>query len=126
MLRRLAIVALAATALAVAVGASRAQHSHPPQDAGIHDRFYSTWMRPDMPTVSCCSKQDCYPVEARFSNGQWHAKRREDGKWLLVPASKIERNRDSPDGRNHLCAPPPNNYEDVPGGVYCFAIGGGT
>ena len=32
------------------------------------------------------------------------------------------RNRDNPDGRNHLCAPPPSaSFVDT---VYCFALGG--
>lgn len=97
-------------------------HHHPPQDAELHEKFYSNWMMPDRPSVSCCDKKDCYPTEARFSNGQWHARRREDGKWLSVPASKVELNRDSPDGRNHMCAPPPERG-DVP---FCFIAGGGT
>lgn len=127
MLNRLAIVVIIATALAVAVSQSRAQHNgHPPQDQAIHEQFYSTWMRPDAPDLSCCNKKDCYPVEARFTNGQWFAKRREDGKWLAIPASKIEHNRDSPDGRNHMCAPKPENESWSEGGVFCFSIGGGV
>jgi len=31
----------------------------------LHEMFYSTWMMPDHPNVSCCNKQDCYPTEAR-------------------------------------------------------------
>lgn len=101
-------------------------HHHPPQDAEIHDKFYSTWMRPDNRNVSCCHKLDCYPTEARFRNGGWLAKRREDGKWLSVPAAKVELDRDSPDGRNHLCAPPPHNEAIYQNGVICFIAGGGT
>jgi hypothetical protein len=54
-----------------------------------------------------------------------YAKRREDGKYILIPREKVERNRDNPDGRNHLCAPPPNPLlpSDT---VYCFALGGAT
>lgn len=95
-------------------------HHHPPQDAGIHDAFYSNWMRPDQPSVSCCNKIDCYPTEARYRDGKWFARRREDGKWLFVPPAKIEQNRDSPDGRNHLCA---SAWNDTP---ICFVSGGGT
>lgn len=100
------------------------EHRHPPQDVPLHEQFYAGWMMPDHPNKSCCNKADCYPTEARFMSGQWMAKRREDGRWLSVPANKVERNRDNPDGRNHLCAPPPNTAQgDV---VFCFALGGGT
>lgn len=37
----------------------------------------------------------------------------------------IERNRDNPDGRSHLCAPPPRAYRPSDT-VYCFALGGAT
>jgi hypothetical protein len=125
-LGRLAIVALAAVALATAVVASRAQHNHPAEDVAIHEKFYASWMRPDNPLISCCSSEDCYPVAARFRDGNWQAMRREDGKWLTIPANKIERNRDSPDGRNHLCAPTPSREDWVESGVYCFSVGGGA
>jgi hypothetical protein len=36
----------------------------------------------------------------------------------------VERNRDNPDGRNHLCAPPP--ALSPLDSVYCFALGGAT
>ena len=52
------------------------------------------------------------------------ARRREDGKWLFIPSRKVERNRDSPDGRNHLCAPPPGAMY-LPDTVFCFALGSG-
>jgi hypothetical protein len=41
------------------------------------------------------------------------------------PPEKVERNRDNPDGRNHLCAPPPNvlHPSDT---VFCFALGGAS
>jgi hypothetical protein len=97
-------------------------HHHPPEHAQLHENFYRDWMRPDQPTVSCCNLKDCYPTEARFTNGKWFARRREDGNWLFVPPTKIELNRDSPDGRNHMCAHPPG-ASDVP---LCFIPGGGT
>lgn len=106
--------------------ALRAQgHAHPPQDIELHEKFYSTWMMPDNPSMSCCNKSDCYPTEARFQNGHWSARRREDGKWLHVPDKKVERNRDNPDGRAHLCAPPPGGSW-AEGTVFCFTAGAGT
>jgi hypothetical protein len=100
-------------------------HAHPPEDEALHEKFYSSWMMPDNPARSCCNKADCYPTEARFHHGHWQARRREDGKWLFVPEAKIEQRRDSPDGRNHLCAPPPSaSYP--PDTVFCFSLGSGT
>ena len=98
---------------------------HPPQDQALHERFYSTWHMPDNPTVSCCNNADCYPTDIKYVDGRLYAKRREDGKFILVPPQKVERNRDNPDGRNHLCAPPPSvtSPSDT---VYCFALGGAT
>lgn len=100
-----------------------AQHHHPVADIPIHEKFYQGWYMPDKPTQSCCSGRDCYPVEITYRDGRVYAKRREDGKWLHIPQAKIETKRDSPDGRNHLCAPPPNPmHSDA---VYCFAFGAG-
>lgn len=127
-LRRAAFVSLGLWLLVLPSFASIAQaqehRHHPPEDMPIHERFYSTWYMPDQPTKSCCNKADCYPTDIKYVEGQIYARRREDGKWLLIPASKLERNRDNPDGRNHLCAPPPQTY----GGdeVFCFAVGGGA
>lgn len=106
------------------LSAASAQHQHPPQDAAIHERFYSTWKMPDAPHVSCCSSHDCYPTEARHDGQGWLARRREDGKWLRIPAEKVETNRDNPDGRNHICAPTPDRGHIIE--VFCFTVGGGT
>jgi hypothetical protein len=76
-------------------------------------------------SASCCNDADCYPTEIEYIDGSIYAKRREDGKYLLVPPEKVERNRDNPDGRNHLCAPPPNALHPSDT-VYCFALGGAT
>ena len=103
-----------------------AQHYHPPQDAEIHEKFYATWFMPDQPHKSCCNKQDCYPTEVRIVAGSIFAKRREDGKFILVPPEKVERNRDNPDGRNHMCAPPPSATSYPPDTVFCFSLGAGT
>jgi hypothetical protein len=107
-------------------GTAVAQHSHnhhPAKDQAIHEAFYSKWMRPDDDSISCCNLQDCYPVEARKTpTGSWQFLRREDSEWIDVPESKIERVKDNPDGRNHVCAPPPPATFIK---VYCFSIGGG-
>jgi hypothetical protein len=105
--------------------ADDAGHFHPPQDASLHEKFYSTWYMPDEPAKSCCNKADCYPTEVRFSGNRIEALRREDKQWLVVPEKKIERARDSPDGRNHLCAPPPGSYYPA-GTVFCFVLGAGS
>ncbi len=116
------VVLMFAGLLFGAVRAS-AQHRHPPQDEPIHEKFYSTWMRPDNPNLSCCSQHDCYPTEARNEGGVWFAKRREDGKWLRVPPEKVEKNRDNPDGRSHLCAPRPERAYSAD--IFCFTAGSG-
>ena len=102
-----------------------AEHRHPPQDQLLHEMFYSKWHMPDNPSVSCCNKADCYPTEIKFVDGEIYAKRREDAKYILVPSQKVERNRDNPDGRNHICAPPPNVFHPSDT-VYCFSLGGST
>jgi hypothetical protein len=99
---------------------------HPPQDQMLHEKFYSTWHMPDHPNQSCCNMADCYPTEIKSIGDQIYARRREDGKFILVPPEKVERNRDNPDGRNHLCAPPPRAGYDPADTVYCFALGGAT
>jgi hypothetical protein len=102
---------------------AHARH-HPPEDIPIHEKFYSNWMMPDRPTASCCNNQDCYPTEVRFRDGFWEAKRREDGAYVRIPWQKIEQNRDNPDGRSHVCMPPPVSHRDDV--VYCFTLGAGT
>jgi hypothetical protein len=93
------------------------EHHHQPQHAAIHDTFYKTWMRPDMPTVSCCSDRDCAPAEARMQNGGWIARKYGETVWHRIPPEKVEYNRDSPDGRNHLC--------EMNNNVFCFIVGAG-
>ena len=114
---------IAVTAVSVQSPQAQTHHHHPPQDAAVHEKFYSTWYMPDNPRKSCCNKADCYPTEIKLEGASIFAKRREDGKFILVPPQKVERNRDNPDGRNHLCAPPPSaSYP--PDTVFCFALGG--
>ena len=100
-------------------------HRHPPHDQFLHEKFYSTWHMPDNPAASCCNNADCYPTEIKYVDGTIYAKRREDGKFILIPPEKVERNRDNPDGRNHLCAPPPHAFHAADT-VFCFALGGAT
>jgi len=103
----------------------QADRHHPPQDMALHEKFYSTWRMPDNPTLSCCNNADCYPTDIKYLDGNIYARRREDGKYILIPPQKVEHNRDNPDGQNHLCAPPPglSNSSDT---VFCFALGGAT
>jgi hypothetical protein len=108
-----------------ATGNAQEHRTHPFPDLALHEKFYSTWYMPDEPTRSCCGAADCYPTEVRVLGDLIYARRREDGKWLRIPPQKVEHNRDNPDGRNHLCAPPPMG-SDPPDTVYCFALGSGT
>lgn len=97
-------------------------HHHPHADAELHDKFYSTWMRPDSPHISCCNKADCYPTVGQFRDGVWYGKRREDGAWLPIPPEKIETKRDMPDTRVHMCAPPPGKPYYPENHVFCFGF----
>jgi hypothetical protein len=111
--------------LAVGRGTAIAQErQHPAHDMALHEKFYSTWYMPDEPNKSCCNKADCYPTLVKYQDGQWWAMRREDHKYIPVPWKKVEINRNNPDGRNHLCAPPPSSAH-APNTVFCFALGGG-
>jgi hypothetical protein len=118
------LLGLTAAVEAQEAGQNAVHRHHAPQDQALHEKFYSTWYMPDNPALSCCNSADSYPTEIRYENGKIYARRREDGKYILVPTQKVERNRDNPDGRNHLCAPPPAlSPLDT---VYCFALGGAT
>jgi hypothetical protein len=113
-----------------AFGQELPPHYDHPEDLGIHQKFYKTWNMPDQPDISCCNDADCYPTEAKMTDGHWWAKRREDGKWIKIPDEKVEKNRNNPDGRNHICAPPPGYSLYSPPSstdtVFCFIPGGGT
>jgi hypothetical protein len=102
---------------------SLTQHRYPPEDADIHEKFYRTW-RMSEHDWSCCDNRDCYPTEVRIVGGEIFAKRREDGKFIAVPADRVDRRRDNPDGRNHMCAPPPTSTHP-PDTVFCFMLGAG-
>jgi hypothetical protein len=105
--------------------AARAQdHSgHRPQDIELHQKFYNTWMMPDNRAVSCCHDRDCRPALARKINGQWFAKQEDDdGDFTPIPPNKIETERDSPDGRNHLCGRRNGPHDFT---TFCFVAGAG-
>jgi hypothetical protein len=91
--------------LAALFGGVKAQEhrGHPPRDMEIHRRFYSNWMMPDNRAVSCCHDEDCFPAQSKRIGETWYARKTDDDPWTLIPASKIEQDRDSPDGRSHLC-----------------------
>jgi hypothetical protein len=114
-----------AVGLVFVTSAAAAQHNHPPQDEPLHEKFYSRWYMPDDPSKSCRNKADCYPAETKYVAGTIYARRREDGKYIPILPQKVERNRDNPDGRNHLCAPPPTSFNPSDT-VFCFSLGGGT
>jgi hypothetical protein len=54
-------------AFVLVVSTAAAQHGHPPEDAALHEKFYSTWYMPDNPVRSCCNSADCYPTESSMS-----------------------------------------------------------
>lgn len=112
------------TLLVALYGFAHAQEhtGHRPQDMAIHEQFYSTWMQPDNRSVSCCSGRDCQPAQYKFEFGHVFA-RHEGGEWVQVPNQKIETERDSPDGRSHLCM-----HRNKLGqySIYCFIRGAGT
>lgn len=120
-----AVVFVAAMFLVVAFAWGQEPHQHRPQDLEIHHKFYKTWMMPDNRAISCCHDDDCQPAEARqLSNGEWEARQEGDtGNFTPIPAKKIEQDRDSPDGRNHLCGRRLGVSAEFY--VYCFILGSG-
>ncbi len=106
--------------LILAVAPVRAEERQGHTHAGVVGQFYQSWMQPDNPKTSCCSEQDCSPAASRFINGKWEAEF--DGEWVQVPPYKIEQNRDSPDGRSHICGR--KSWSGI--FVFCFIRGSGT
>lgn len=95
-------------------------HSH----ADAAGRFYQTWMMPDAPHVSCCSDEDCAPSQSRLAtDGAWEARWSDEDEWVAVPAAKVEVNRDTPDGRSHMCGRRGRGGEFY---VFCFVRGSGA
>jgi hypothetical protein len=116
----LGLLALALLLLYPLAHASAQEHRHPTETIyGATAKFYETWMRPDVPTSSCCNKQDCYMTRIRRVLGKLQAVHRESGDWIDIPPEKVEQNRDSPDGMSHMCASTAKY-------VFCFKEGGGT
>jgi hypothetical protein len=99
-------------------------HHHPPQDQLLYEKFYSTWRMPNHPFVSFCNDAECYPTEIMSIDGNIYAKRGEDEEYIPVPTETVERNLDNPDGRNHLCTPPPDGPH--PSDTVFFTLGGTT
>lgn len=121
MLYRMAF-ALAFLFVATVTAWPQQPHAEHPQDLELHEKFYDTWKRPNAPYSSCCNLDDCYPTEFKKIDGQWHALRREDHEWVRIPPEVVEENRDSPDGRNHVCMLPP----DRGGTMFCAVFGSGA
>ena len=119
-----AVVVVALMFAVVAVFADE-PHKHRPQDLDLHHKFYNTWKMPDNRAISCCHDQDCQPAEAhQLPNGQWEARQEGDtGNFTPIPPQKVEYDRDSPDGRNHLCGRRLGIGNDFY--VYCFIAGAG-
>jgi hypothetical protein len=87
-------------------------------------KFYQSWKMPDNRAASCCNDEDCAPSASRLVNGKWEAQR--DGEWVSIPEHKIETERDSPDGRSHLCGKRYNVFGKGGVTVFCFIAGSGT
>jgi hypothetical protein len=121
--RRGWIVLAALLALVASLNASRVR-AHDHAQLGAAGRFYATWMMPDAPQVSCCSDEDCAPAASKFEGGAWWARWKDEDDWVRIPEGKVEVNRDTPDGRSHMCgrgARLGGNFT-----VFCFVRGGGA
>lgn len=117
----IALIVLACTIVGVKLApAQEHQHHHPTETiTGATAKFYSNWERPDLPGVSCCNRMDCAAVSrVRTRDGKIEAQRESDGQWLTIPREKMEFNRDSPDGRSHMCS--------MGTTVFCFIAGSGS
>lgn len=120
------IVGLLWLLFTVGFGLSRAFAQHDPEHMQLHDKFYKTWMMPDNRAISCCHDEDCQPAEAYQKNGQWFARQEKDtGDFTPIPPQKVEGDRDTPDGRSHLCG---RRYGFNSGSftVFCFIAGSGS
>lgn len=100
--------------------------SHRHGDEGGLPDFYAKWLIPNPGgdrSSSCCSERDCYSTAIRLRAGRYEARRREDGKWIVVPDGILEQNqgdpRESPDGASHVCMQPPGINDRV----YCAVLG---
>ena len=104
---------------------ARADTTHGHHSHG-HDQlhqWYSTLMRPDFPSSSCCNDKDCRPTQTRWNGTQWEAMK--DGRWIRIPDEKIILNRTSIDSQAHICAPPASSPFYSKDYIFCFVPGGG-
>lgn len=127
-MKRALVIFLLAAAIVIFLiaGMIRALAQHPPEHMALHDKFYKTWMMPDHPSISCCHDEDCKPAEAHMRNGQWYARQEGDsGDFTPIPPQKVEQNRDTPDGRNHLCGRRYSFNGNNQFSVFCFVAGQG-
>lgn len=99
-----------------------------------HDRWYESLTRPDFPGQSCCSLQDCKPVDYRI-NKDGHYEVFIDphvftynnegavGGWITVPDARVIHDKkvlqSNPFGRGVACWMPQL-------GVICFVPAGGV
>lgn len=115
---------LAAALLALLIVPARGEnsHNHPPQDADLHETFYSKWRRPNGGNErksSCCNMEDCYAIPIRFDphERKWYALRREDQQWVVIPLERLEQMQvdevSSPDHQSHACIAPPTAGDHV-------------
>jgi hypothetical protein len=106
-------------------------HKHTPRDEEVHQKFYSTWERPNYPGNSCCNWRDCFPTAFKRVAGKWYALRREITKdeggvieyelmnpkdadsWIEIPDAIIENNqvpgksfKSSVDGKTYVMKEP--------------------
>lgn len=77
-----------------------------PLGARAHDG-YSKWMQPHRPDRSCCNKQDCAPVQARFDVQRGLYEALIAGEWRAIPPHIIldpgKPENATPDGSYHAC-----------------------
>ncbi len=105
---------------------SPAQHRHPPEHAALHDQFYKTWTMPHNRAISCCHDEDCKPAQSKLVDGSWYARHTDDDPWTKIPAERVEHERDSPDGRSHLCGRKYGFSGNPEFTVFCFLPAGGS
>jgi hypothetical protein len=102
-------------------------NQHRPEDQAIHEQFYETWMMPRNRSTSCCHKMDCAPAEAYFKDGFWWARKVTEPQYEFskILPTDVEGERDTPDGRSHLCGRRSIGYGLSGFNVYCFIPGTG-
>jgi hypothetical protein len=111
-------------AFAFAITAAVAgEHQHPAVDKPLHEKFYSTWYMPVIrPSRAATSSTAARPRSSTsalaFSPGDVGT-----DSTSRYRRRKSSGTADNPDGRNHVCTPPPNHSQA--GYVFCFLLGGG-